>query len=628
MIPNRIVLTGIFLTAMVFTGCFEKDPAPTSILPVVRYNGGSIYFADGTPASRARVHIYSVTQAPQPLAKRFSSESSQQLSEQIPDIFTDTLGHYRLDHLPNGVYNILAESGKLRAFRDSITVPHKSDWAVLDTLQPTGKLFGQVFLSQFFYPGEIRFEVTGTGYSAKTDSLGKFSIEDMAAGEYPVRILSVDSYVIPQMLNVRILTGKADSLAVNIPDPVGALGTVFKPNGRPEAFASIVLTPYDFIPGSNPSTIVSITADSNGHYPSGIIAQGRYTISYWPGRLTGPMDPGYGTTGRLRDSVTFPLLPGHFLVDTLQPVGSLKINIRLQPQQDPQKVNVQLMGMDSYYHPDSAGVVWLGSVLAGSYRLRIVSSESYYVPLLTTVHVRSRKVDTLPELLKPIYTGIPVVGTIELASFDTANSIATLSWHRPDWPILDKYLVFADISYGWVIDNPTMVGNTKDTLYADTIYPIDKTTGKIAGITDSDSLSEHRVYEVAVQGQDGQRGVPWGNLRIDAPSPFFVRTGFAFHLVELPSGTINYGASIHPGDSLRIDLSYHNPTRKNIRISVFDGDTLTTSIHDETLTKPAKDGGYSFSYRAPTTPGKHLFFAKAWDDGNAVWWGKLELMVQ
>lgn len=148
---------------------------------------GALYNQDGSGAKNALVTFVPVNYDPR---------SGTPSGLPIDSTMTDDTGGYRLDSLPEGVYNIFGRSAVGLSYRDSFSVPRKTPAVVPgDTLRLPGSIKGVVRL----LPGDdsrtVFIIVMGTTtLLLPSDTTGNFELAGMAEGSYNVRLLSTLNY--------------------------------------------------------------------------------------------------------------------------------------------------------------------------------------------------------------------------------------------------------------------------------------------------------------------------------------------------------------------------------------------------------------------------------------------------
>ncbi|KMQ49512.1 hypothetical protein CHISP_3568 [Chitinispirillum alkaliphilum] len=110
----------------------------------------------------------------------------------VVSTFSDRNGNYRLPELSDGVYNILFEKEQKRAYRTSVDISNGKTEAVLnDTLKYPGSVSGIVRLVGNHDNRNVFILVIGSDrYTSPYDSLGNFTIENLAEGIYSVKVIA------------------------------------------------------------------------------------------------------------------------------------------------------------------------------------------------------------------------------------------------------------------------------------------------------------------------------------------------------------------------------------------------------------------------------------------------------
>lgn len=158
-----------------------------------------LYHPDGTPAARAKVKFYPVSDTAQvPAALTYTTENGE---IQLPD-------------LPAGMYNAVASDGSgTAALIDSIVYSANGKASVLsDTLKPMGVLRGRVVVQPQHSPQIAWIQVVGMGVAANVDSLGRFEIS-LPAGRATVYALTREAHYTPTFQVVTAGTGVTRDLS-------------------------------------------------------------------------------------------------------------------------------------------------------------------------------------------------------------------------------------------------------------------------------------------------------------------------------------------------------------------------------------------------------------------------------
>lgn len=196
---------------------------------------GKLRNPDGSPASSAIVRFVKSDEIP--------SYKIQAKKTAIGySAITDENGEYGLDSLPQGYYSVLGEKGTLLSYMDSAYVPADSHIVVPDdTLKEPGSLSGVIHLENNDDARKVIILILGTNtFTAPKDSIGNFTLANMAEGKYHVRILpTLDNYLQKDTL-FTIQAGESDTLTDTIKISLKRL----------EMPQNISVSPRDFIGGS------------------------------------------------------------------------------------------------------------------------------------------------------------------------------------------------------------------------------------------------------------------------------------------------------------------------------------------------------------------------------------------
>jgi hypothetical protein len=187
---------------MFFTSCQTTDGG-TEIPNEL--TGREIIAGTGKAAEKADIKLVPVGYVP-------GADSSQA-------IFTassDAQGHFSFKDVPAGQYNVLASQDNLLSFRDSVTVTGKGQDLNSDTLKAPGSLAGTVRLQPQHDPRIVTVQVLGTTVFVNVDASGKFSLVNLGAGTYRLRVFVNNPDYTSLYKEVEVRTGKADTL----PEPL------------------------------------------------------------------------------------------------------------------------------------------------------------------------------------------------------------------------------------------------------------------------------------------------------------------------------------------------------------------------------------------------------------------------
>lgn len=231
---------------------------------------------------------------------------------------------------------------------------------------------------------------------------------------------------------------------------------VYMPGGKsPAVAAKIAVVPVDYIPDNQNSDIYETETDGKGSYTIDGIPTGFYNIIAQKDSLSSYQDSVFlGSADDLRN-------------DTLDFSGSLSARIVMQPNHDPQSAVIQVLGTTNYFsNVDNSGWFTLKNQPAGSYQLRIVTTEPQYTPTFENVVIRAGKSDTLQEPIHLIYTGIPVVSGLR-AVYNPVSSVICLSWNPVNYHNFGRYLVYCGITgFSEPLD---IIASTENIVFYDTL---------------------------------------------------------------------------------------------------------------------------------------------------------------
>lgn len=183
-----------------FYGCLTGSEIPNEI-------EGSLVEAGGSASIGARVSLIP--------ADRIPGADAPPLP--VVSVEADADGRYRFSKVPAGTYNLVASNRGLSVFRDSIFVDRNSGRNVgRDTLDIAGSLTGLVLLEGADNPRIALVQVIGTEIYVNVDATGRFTLTDMPAGRYRIRVFVSGDDFVPEFRVIEIRAGKADTLAESI----------------------------------------------------------------------------------------------------------------------------------------------------------------------------------------------------------------------------------------------------------------------------------------------------------------------------------------------------------------------------------------------------------------------------
>jgi N-acetylneuraminic acid mutarotase len=195
---SKFSLLGTLALILLF-GCNEG----TSTETIAGKTTGMVYLADGKPAVGARVRVF-------PVGYRPLEDSASTLAFKTS---TDDKGHYFIDSLSAGEYNILSDLKGQGAAQDSIFLSSTPRTLAADTLSAPGILCGYVALQPGDPPGASTVQILGTQAYTNVDDDGFFELPELPPGLYRAAVTAgLDGYsILYRAMTVR--SGKRDTLA-------------------------------------------------------------------------------------------------------------------------------------------------------------------------------------------------------------------------------------------------------------------------------------------------------------------------------------------------------------------------------------------------------------------------------
>lgn len=131
---------------------------------------GTFYQANGKPAVGARVRVYSATQ-----------KETDSTTVQVAQDYVDANGNVALKLKP-GHYSLVADSGSISAFIDSVFSDGDKVAIPVDTLRPTGTITGYLRVQPMHSPSIAWVHLMRTNLFTKVDSTGFFRFTSVPAG--------------------------------------------------------------------------------------------------------------------------------------------------------------------------------------------------------------------------------------------------------------------------------------------------------------------------------------------------------------------------------------------------------------------------------------------------------------
>jgi hypothetical protein len=188
MLKKRVLLfIGFMGTAVssLWFSCTNNDP--TAAAPNSAKVFGYVYKQDGTPATGAKVTIVRADYVPE---KGVTKKAAANLF-----LVTDNQGCFASNDITSGTYNIFAKTDGAGSFTPSVKVDSSQRGVCIakSTLQATGSIQGKIRFSPWADSRAVLVLVLGSEIAGwPYDSLGNFSLNNMAPGNYRIRILPVN----------------------------------------------------------------------------------------------------------------------------------------------------------------------------------------------------------------------------------------------------------------------------------------------------------------------------------------------------------------------------------------------------------------------------------------------------
>jgi hypothetical protein len=197
--------------AAVLCGCLAEDGGQAGGSMVENeILAGILYLADGTPAARANVRIYTVDHVPGQPEGLPKSGKEQTL---VYSTRTDAKGRYEVDSLPRGEYNILGQKDEQVSYQDSVYLSSSLKSIDSDTLRESGSVTGWVRLQPNHSLETVTIQALGTNSFANADAEGKFTLGGLGEGRYSIRVLTTEAQYTPLYTSITARSGKEDTLA-------------------------------------------------------------------------------------------------------------------------------------------------------------------------------------------------------------------------------------------------------------------------------------------------------------------------------------------------------------------------------------------------------------------------------
>lgn len=258
------------------------------------------------------------------------------------------------------------------------------------------------------------------------------------------------------------------------------VGKITDVDGSPVEGASVILVSEGFMPISAESengVLDSTLSNSSGYYSFDVGKSGKYN-------LLANNNKNYTLRKAIPVNASAQLdLPDEQLI----PPGSLGGTVHLQSMDNHQSAVILLPGTNMFTYPsDASGDFMIPELAEGSYDLRIVSTESVFAVVETTVTVISEEQTMLP-LITLLRKRVPVIDEFSVV-YDPLMMEATLFWKTSDADIIDSFHLYCNREQN-IRPVLTFDGNV-------TTYTIDLILDSIMT----------RTYQIAAVGEDGWEG--------------------------------------------------------------------------------------------------------------------------
>jgi hypothetical protein len=164
-----------------------------------------VYNSDGTPAAGAAVKIVPVGFIP-------GSSTQNDIDDAVYSTQTDKNGRYSVDGLSKGNYNIVAELSSQNSFQDSVYINGSTETISSDTLGAPGSVTAIVGLQPNHDPRTVTVQALGTLSYTNVDAQGRFTISNLAAGDYSFRLVTTEEGYTPTFVPITVKAGLNDTL--------------------------------------------------------------------------------------------------------------------------------------------------------------------------------------------------------------------------------------------------------------------------------------------------------------------------------------------------------------------------------------------------------------------------------
>lgn len=226
----------------------------------------------------------------------------------------------------------------------------------------------------------------------------------------------------------------------------------FQPGGERAAVDAVV----QVVPHNGTLVAAAGRTDSLGRPVVAPLPDGLYTVSVSQNGQVVFVDSVPASKGRLVLTAD----------DTLAPAGTLSGVVAMQPNHDPATTTVNVLGTDIHANVSTDGTFRLEGLGAGRFRLRFVTTENHYTPTYVLAAAASGAAAVLPDTVRMVYTGIPVVTGI-VATNDTLTGDQILSWRAARHKDLLDYVVYRD-TIDALSPSRNRYATSSDTVWRDT----------------------------------------------------------------------------------------------------------------------------------------------------------------
>lgn len=270
----------------------------------------------------------------------------------------------------------------------------------------------------------------------------------------------------------------SDKVAGTNDETVSGTACLYMPGGKQVAVGANV-TLYAAGDTSHIPRYITET-DVNGNYQITQLSDGIYNIL-----------AGKDSLVAYQDSILVIRGKGTIKSDTLEKQGTLTGWVKVQPNDDPRNVIVNVTGTNIWTNVDKNGEFTLNKFATGEYTLALIPSPVQmpgYVNTFYSISAKGGINDTIKKPYEVTYTGIPVVTGLK-GSYDTLKGVVKLTWNKPDYNKIKEFIIYrAEVIEGKE-SQYMRLAVTKDTIYSEKIE------------MDSLTLSGSYEYYVTIKNQ-------------------------------------------------------------------------------------------------------------------------------